>query len=135
MAFAAKRLRVQLPCGETTVLPCGEATRCGETAARNVAAEVLPRRDPATLDRGLGTVGLLGLALLAGCKPNHTCYHTPWPVLEPGPEGSETVLVDAVDLPVLRAQLEAQLARINWQLSDIEAAEKALEDLGPSSSF
>lgn len=129
MSFQAKRLRVQLPCGKTTVLPCGEASLCGETAAvQNFAADVLPRCDVGTFVCGFGSGAELLVVRAGGCGPNNTCNGSP--KVRPGPEGPDTILLDDVDLPVLRAQLEAQLQRIKWQLSDIETAEKALEDPG-----
>lgn len=119
MSFAAKRLRVQLPCGQTTELD--------EAAVPDLAAA---RFDHGTFACGFGSAELLAVAIVKGCDANRTCRKTPprtRKAFRNGPEGSETVLVDAEDLPVLRAQLEAQLERIKWQLSEIETAQNALE--------
>jgi hypothetical protein len=124
MSFEAKRLRVQLPCGQTTELD--EAVVPGLAAARF---------DFGTFACGFGSAELLAVALAKGCGANHTCRRTPPKTrnaFRKGPEGSDTVVVDAEDLPVLRAQLEAQLERIKWQLCEIETAQNALDNPGPT---
>lgn len=50
-------------------------------------------------------------------------------IVYPGPDDDPDIFwIDPVDLPVLRAHLEAQQKRIEGQLNEVKAAEQALKD-------
>ena len=121
MAFDAKRLRVQLPCGEATVVQQAKQTiQFTPTACGFVSPTICHwpshqtcwcsfQSPPVTVTCAFGTCGVS----LQNCTGTIQC----------GGSGDPTgpVEIDAEHLPVLREQLEAQLA-------EIAAAEKAVEE-------
>jgi hypothetical protein len=102
MAFESKRLRVQLPCGETTLVE------------QDIQADF--RICAVTCELGASVV----VRCIASCRFSceFTCEYTGLRAeQEACPEGSAqpdpgTVLVSAEQLPAIRAQLEAQLAEV-----------------------
>ncbi|HEV7937820.1 MAG TPA: hypothetical protein VGP18_07325 [Solirubrobacteraceae bacterium] len=102
MAFESKRLRVQLPCGETTVVE------------QDVQADF--RICAVTCDLGTSVV----VRCIASCRFSceFTCEYTGILAEEEAcAQGSAqpdpgTVLVGLEQLPVIREQLEAQLAEV-----------------------
>jgi hypothetical protein len=109
MPFQAKRLRVQLPCKETTAY---------EPDAPGAA-----EREFAPFDT-LRFCGGVTWWAPANCAPLTPFGHHGRP---PWAGDPEVLSIDATDLPVLRAQLEAQRERIQSQLKEIEVAEEALD--------
>jgi hypothetical protein len=142
MSFEAKRLRVQLPCGEATVQELQAGPQCGVSC-----------RFPTQVCEGgtcwfetppicqFDTCGIVTpvtcyhFASPVTCYHFRTCYHFTWPPCGPSPVCHRfvsctprtdleldpgTIVVDPEDLPRLREQLEAQL-------KEIEKAEAELE--------
>jgi hypothetical protein len=112
VAFESRRLRVLLPCGELTPI-CHGATFPGEQAPAIVCYRSFCgfscdrfQSVPATCDGGL-TIVHCGVFLSDVTQVQ---------VRDVGPG-----LVDAAQLPLLRAQLEAQLR-------EVEAAERAVRE-------
>ncbi|MEY2440807.1 MAG: hypothetical protein QOJ46_233 [bacterium] len=135
MAFESKRLRVQLPCGDTTVVqkaavqptpPIHQTFNCTPTVCGFVTPTVCQwpsaqtcwcsfHTPPVTVTCAFGTCG--NTIPHCGITPN--CGGTPNCIGSGDPIGP--VEIDAEHLTVLREQLESQLA-------DIDAAQKAVEE-------
>lgn len=114
MAFGHKRLAVQLPCGETTVV---------EPAVQ--ADIVMPCIGGLSCD--LGRSGWVPCAFTNRCAITcgWSCEITdPWALAYRAPG---TVVVDSDQLPVLRAQLEVQLKQLEERLGEVGVAEQAVE--------
>jgi hypothetical protein len=109
MSFQAKRLRIQIP-------SLDEEGQPDVPAAPPADCQVLSLADR-----------LVALARHTCRGPScrrpsrHYEVHGPTPLIY-----TETLSVDPLDLPVLKAQLEVQMKRIESGLNDIEAAEQAL---------
>lgn len=119
MSFQSKRLRVQLPCGEGTVVE--QAIDCPRGTVCDGASFFC---DPNTCVFGEHSrVGPEGLCNIGTCN-----IGSPVPCggvgSDPGPD-PRTFVVDPEQLPLLRQALEAQL-------KEIEAAEQALKKRAPS---
>jgi|SRR5215207_1122988 len=119
MSFQSKRLRVQLPCGEGTLVE--QAVDCPLGTVCDGASFFC---DPNTCVFGANSrVGPEGLCGLGTCN-----IGSPIPC---GGLGSDprtdprTLVVDPEQLPLLRQALEAQL-------KEVESAEQALRDRGSS---
>lgn len=123
MAFESKRLRVQLPCGDTSV---------HEHEARRVAPGPGVIRPTCTVVGSLvnPTCGPYGSIACYWCT--HTVTGTLCGAigsLDYVREPEEPTLVVEVDqLPVIRAQLELQLKQIEQQLKEVEVAEAAVAE-------
>jgi hypothetical protein len=114
MAFQAKRLRVQLPCGERTVFEeaVGVLTNCPLDSVCYGASYFC---DPSTCV--IGQASEIGPRTI--CQfPTDVCFAASVRRADPA-----SVLIDPEHLPVLREHLEARLR-------DVAAAEKALEERG-----
>jgi hypothetical protein len=119
MSFQSKRLRVQLPCNEGTLveqaMDCPMGTRC------NGASFFC---DPNTCVFGEHSrVGPEGLCNIGTCN-----FVSPFPCGGFGTDpraDPRSIVVDPEQLPLIRQALEAQL-------KEIETAEQALKDRGSS---
>jgi hypothetical protein len=114
MAFQAKRLRVQLPCGERTAFEeaVGVLTDC---PLDSVCFGGSYPCDPNTCV--IGRASEIGPRTLCQA-PTDVCFAASGQRVDPA-----SVLIDPEHLPVLREHLEARLR-------DVAAAEKALEERG-----
>jgi hypothetical protein len=143
MSFEAKRLRVQLPCGEATVIEEGaqQATplcRIPSIYCRQFCTQFTPClcSDPTPCHYGTiacyrYNTGCFG-AFISHCYAGTCGFVSPIPCVEGTfrcPGGSEQpgdpgpIVIDAEHLPALREALEAQL-------KEIESAEQALRERG-----
>ncbi|HXC23243.1 MAG TPA: hypothetical protein VNU28_01550 [Solirubrobacteraceae bacterium] len=122
MAFESKRLRVQLPCGDTTV---------HEHEAR--------RKTPGIVFHPTcAAVGSLMINPTCGPQGSFACYWCTHTVagtlcgaigsLDYARESEDTLIVGVDQLPVIRAQLELQLKEVEEQLKEVEAAEAAVAE-------
>ena len=121
MAFESKRLRVQLPCGDTSI---------HEHEARRVA----PGRGIVACT----AVGSLPINPTCGPQGSIACYWCTHTVtgtlcgaigsLDYYREVGDPLVVDVDQLPVIRAQLELQLKQLDDQLKEVEAAEVAVAE-------
>ncbi len=116
MSFQSKRLRVQLPCGEGTVVEqavdCPKGTACPPGSFFCVDTCVFGEHS---------RVGPEGLCNLPSCDfASNPCGIGSDPRFDPW-----SMVFDPEDLPVLRRSLEAQL-------DEIKKAEQALEEKRPS---
>lgn len=121
MAFESKRLRVQLPCGDTSV------------------HEHEARRKPTGIFRPTCTaVGSLPINPTCGPQGSFACYWCTHTVtgtlcgaigsLDYDRESEDPLIVDVDQLPLIRAQLELQLKQLDDQLKEVEAAEVAVAE-------
>ncbi|MFZ2114049.1 MAG: hypothetical protein WAU77_10005 [Solirubrobacteraceae bacterium] len=121
MTFESKRLRVQLPCGDESIL---------EPEAR--------RKTPGVFFHPTCTA--VGSRINPTCGPQgsfacYWCTHTITGTLcgaigslDFGRESEDTLVVEADQLPVIRAQLELQLKELEGQLREVEVAEAAVAE-------
>lgn len=123
MTFESKRLRVQLPCGDTTV-----HEHEGRRKVPGVGGVFHP------------TCTVVGSIFYPTCGPGgsiacYWCTHTVTGTLcgaigslDYDRESEDTLIVGADQLPVIRAQLELQLKELEGQLREVEAAEAAVAE-------
>ncbi|HXC45587.1 MAG TPA: hypothetical protein VNU24_03205 [Solirubrobacteraceae bacterium] len=126
MAFESKRLRVQLPCGDTSV---------HEQEARAIAfgGGVITHNPTCARSIVYPTCGQQGSIMCYWCTYTldpMTPYGTLCtPIGSPVPHfGREEVEVEIDQLPVIRAQLELQLKQVEEQLKEVEVAEAAVAE-------
>jgi hypothetical protein len=128
MSFQAKRLRVQLPCGDTTVrddMP-DPGQDCLYPTLRLCYFPTLPQCYYPTIPNcgGVSPTAqepITTIITFTGCGVTITCGGSP----EADPR---TLVVRVEDLPVLRAQLESRIKRDESQLKEVELAEQAVKD-------
>jgi hypothetical protein len=158
MSFEAKRLRVQLPCNDTTLIDTVAPQACGaQTIACNAqtlcAIPSVLCHFPTNVCQGFNSLcalptnvcqfptnachGFQSLCAFNSCGPASVCGQfsacgpgspqtiptTPGCGVTEQPIDPGTIVVDPAQLPVLRQQLEDQLA-------EIEKAEQALKERG-----
>lgn len=119
MAFQSRRLRVQLPCGDESILE--HEARIKTPTVHYTCAGIGSRLNP--------TCGPAGSFACYWCSTTVTgtvCAYIGSLVYDR--ESDDTLVVEADQLPVIRAELELQLKRLEGQLKEIEVAEAAVAE-------
>jgi hypothetical protein len=125
MAFESKRLRVQLPCGDTTV---------HEHEARRKTPGVGVVFHPTCIPGSMlnPTCGPYGSIRCYWCTYTYdpgTPFGTLCPAIgSPVPDLEQGVEVEVDQLPVVRAELERQLKEIEDQLKEVDVAERVVAE-------
>jgi hypothetical protein len=119
MAFESKRLRVQIPCGGTTLI---EQKGAGFDEIRR-GFWYCPANSSGC-DFG---VSVLERPWLEPVYPTIWCPGGSCPGSEYEQPGFGHVVMDASQLPVYRAQLDVQLKQLEGMLAEVGIAEQAVE--------